>query len=160
MGKNSKKLAKHPTIVERGPDNRKDVCHPARFLEGASCALSEQWAAARKVIGEEGVLALGNYDLEAIGCGSCVTPRGWAELHNPASQELKLKWFHLPNVGGRSSSSKRGEREEGGENFKEIADLDSFKVALNTAREALTSALPWNRSISAIVRLMVNTGYL
>ena len=112
------------------------------------------------MIGEEGVLALGNYDLEAIGCGGCVTPRGWAELRNPASQELKLKWFHLPNVGGRSSSSKRGEREEGGENFKEIADLDSFKVALNTAREAPTSALPWNRSISAIVGLMVNTGYL
>ena len=160
LAKNSKKLAKHPTIVERGPDNRKDVLHPARFLGGASCALSDQWAAARKVIGEQGVLPLGNYDLEAIGCGGCVTPKGWAELHNPASQELKLKWFHLPNVGSSSSSSKKGEGEEGGENLKEIADLDSFKVALNTAREALASALPWNRSISAIVGLMVNTGYL
>ena len=161
LAKNSKKIAKHPSIVERGPDNRKDVLHPARFLGGASCALSEQWAAARKVIGDEGVLPLGNYDLEAIGCGGCVTPKGWAELHNPASQELKLKWFHLPNVGGGSSSGKRGDGEDvGGENLKEIADLDSFKVALNTAREALTSALPWNRSISAIVGLMVNTGYL
>ena len=160
LAKNAKKLAKQPTIVERGPDNRKDVLHPARFLGGASCALSDQWAAARKVIGEQGVLPLGNYDLEAIGCGGCVTPKGWAELHNPASQELKLKWFHLPNVGSSSSSSKKGEGEEGGENLKEIADLDSFKVALNTAREALASALPWNRSISAIVGLMVNTGYL
>ena len=160
LAKNSKKLAKHPVIVERGPDNRKDVLHPARFLGGASCGLAEQWAAARKVIGEEGVLPLGNYDLETIGCGGCVTPKGWAELHNPASQEIKLKWFHLPNVGSGGSSGKRGEGEEVGENFKEIADLESFKVALNTAREAQTSALPWNRSISAIVGLMINTGYL
>ena len=39
-------------------------------------------------------------------------------------------------------------------------DLDSFKVALNTAREALASALPWNRSISALVGLMMNTNYM
>ena len=71
-------------------------------------------------------MLFGNYDLEAIGCGGCVTPKGWAELHNPASQELKLKWFHLPNVGGGSSSGKRGEGEDAGENLKEIADLISF----------------------------------
>ena len=41
LAKNSKKIAKHPSIVERGPDNRKDVLHPARFLGGASYALSE-----------------------------------------------------------------------------------------------------------------------
>ena len=122
LAKNSKKLAKHPVMVERGLDNRKDILHPARFLGGASCALAEQWAAARQAIGEDGVLPLGNYDLESIGCGGCVTPKGWAELHNPASQELKLKWFHLPNVGSTSSSSKRGEGEEAGESPKEIAD--------------------------------------
>ena len=160
LAKNSKKLIKTPIIVERGTDNRKNILHPARFMGGASSALSEQWNAARKVIGEEGVLPLGNYDLEAIGCGGCVTPKGWAEIHNPASQELKLKWFHLPNVGSGNSSSKKGEGEDTGESAKEIGDLDSFKIALNTAREALTSAMPWNRSISAIVGLMLNTNYM
>ena len=38
--------------------------------------------------------------------------------------------------------------------------MESFKVALNTAGEAMASALPWNRSVSAIVGLMVNTNYL
>ena len=42
----------------------------------------------------------------------------------------------------------------------EIADLESYKVALNTAREAMASAIPWNRSVSAIMGLMVNTSYL
>ena len=80
------------------------------------------------------------------------------EIHNPASQDLKLKWFHLPNVAISGLSSKKSEGED--DSIKEIADLDSFKMALNTAREAMASALPWNRSVSAIVGLMQNTNYL
>ena len=156
---NAKKLSRTPTAVEKGVDNRKDILHPARFLGGASCALTEQWAAARRTIGEAGVPAIGNYDLDAVGCGGCVTPKGWMEIHNPASQELKLKLFHLPNVASSGLSSKKDSTDE--ESLREIADLDSFRiVALNTAREAMVSALPWNRSISALVGLMLNTNYL
>ena len=145
--------------MEKGVDNRKDILHPALFLEGASCALTEQWAAARRTIGEAGVPAIGNYDLDAVGCGGCVTPKGWMEIHNPASQELKLKLFHLPNVASSGLSSKKDSTDE--ESLREIADLDSFRiVALNTGREAMVSALPWNRSISALVGLMLNTNYL
>ena len=160
LAKNSKKAAKNPTVVEKGLDNRKDILHPARFLGGASCALTELWEAVRRNIGEEGILPLGNYDLDSIGCGGCVTPKGWAELHNPASQELKLKWFHLPKAASGNYSSKKSDGEDTSESIKEIADLDSFKMALNTVREALASALPWNRSVSAITGLMVNTNYL
>ena len=55
-------------------------------------------------------------------------------------------------------SSKKSDGED--DSVKEIADLESFKMALNTAREAMASALPWNRSVSAIVGLMQNTSYL
>ena len=161
LAHNAKKLARQPITVERATDNRREVLHPARFLGGASSALTEQWAEARRVIGEAGVTPIGNYDLDAVGCGGCVTPRGWLEIHNPASQELKLKYFHLPNVANTGLSAKKKEDgEDGGESLKEIADLDSYKIALNTAREALASAMPWNRSISALVGLMVNTNYL
>ena len=160
LAKNSKKSARNPTAVDRGQDNRKDILHPARFLGGASCNLTELWDAARRIIGEEGILPLGNYDLDTIGCGGCVTPKGWAELHNPSSQDLKLKWFHLPNVAVGNNSSKKSDGDDSNESGKEIADLDSFKMALNTAREAMASALPWNRSISAITGLMINTNYL
>ena len=158
LARNAVKLSQCPTQVPKGKDNRKDVLHPARFLGGASCSLPEQWAEAKKNIGDDGVLALGNYDLDAVGCGGSVTPRGWMEIHNPASQELKLKWFHLPNVANSGLSSKKADGED--DSVKEIADLDSFKMALNTAREAMASALPWNRSICAIVGLMINTNYL
>ena len=159
LAHNAKRLARCPTPVEEGTDNRKNSLHPARFLGGASCSLPEQWIAAREVIGEAGILALGNYDLDSVGCGGSVTPKAWMEIHNPASQELKLRMFHLPNV-ANSGLSKKVEDGEDGSSLKEIADLESFKVALNTAREAMASALPWNRSVSAIVGLMVNTNYL
>ena len=160
LAKNAKLLIRCPVQVEKGQDNRREVLHPARFLGGASSALVEQWSAARRVIGEEGVVPLGNYDLDAVGCGGSVTPKGWLELHNPASQELKLKWFHMPNVANSNLSSRKAEGEDGSESVKEIADLDSFKIALNTAREAMSSALPWNRSLGAVVGFMMNTNYL
>ena len=158
LAKNAQRLAQCPTTIAKGKDNRKDVLHLARFMGGASCSLTDQWSEARKVIGEEGVVALGNYDLDAVGCGGCVTPRGWMEIHSPASQDLKLKWFHLPNVANSGLTSKKVEGED--DSFKEIADLESFRMALNTAREAMASALPWNRSICAIVGFMQNTNYL
>ena len=160
LAQNAKKVARNPALVAEARDNRRDVLHPARFLGGASSSLTEQWLEARRVIGEAGVTALGNYDLDAVGCGGCVTPKGWLELHNPASQDLKLKFFHMPNMAGNSSSSKKADSEACSDSLKEIGDLDSFRIALNTAREAMASAMPWNRSVSALVGLMLNTNYL
>jgi len=162
---NAKKVAKRPTSVEAGLDNRKGILHQARFLGGASCSNAELWLEAKKVLGDKGVVPLGNYDMDSLGCGGSVTPKAWQELHNPASQELKLKLFHLPNVANSNMQAKRVNLDGGdeglsiGESLKEIADLDGYKMALNTAREAMASALPWNRSISAIVGLMVNSNY-
>ena len=68
--------------------------------------------------------------------------------------------FHLPNVGNSGLPNKKSQDGEEGDSLKEIADLESLKSALNTAREAMASALPWNRSIGAIMELMVNSSYM
>ena len=115
LAHNAKKLARCPLSIPSGQDNRKELLHPARFLGGASCSLAEQWSAARAAVGKEGVTALGNYDLDSVGCGGSITPKAWLELHNPASQELKLKFFHLPNVANSGLSSKKTDEEEGGD---------------------------------------------
>jgi len=162
----ARKLASHPEKVEGGTDNRRDRLHSARFLGGASCAATELWLAARRVIDNSGIPAIGNYDLDSVGCGGSVTPRGWQEIHNPASQELKLKLFYLPNVASSGLSARKVNLDGGdealsiGESLREIADLDGYKAALNTAREAMHSAMPWNRSISAVVGFMMNSNYL
>ena len=152
LAQNAKNLARNPDQVNKGADNRRDILHPARFLGGASCALTELGAEARRSIGEAGVLPIGNYDLDAVGCGGCVSPKAWMELHNPASQELKLKMFHMPNVASSGLSTKKDGGEDGGDSLREIADLDSYRIALNTAREAMASAMLWNRSICALAK--------
>ena len=166
LAQNAQKLMRKPTSVSSGEDNRKSILHQARFLGGACCSNQDLWLEAKRVLGDSGAVPLGNYDLDSVGCGGSVTPKGWLEIHNPASQELKLKLFHLPNVANSSMQAKRVNLDGGeeglsiGESMKEIADLDGFKMALNTAREAMASALPWNRSISAVVGLMLNTNYM
>lgn len=166
LAANAHKIAANPQKVASGMDNRRDMLHQARFLGGASCALSEMWLSAKKVIGEEGVKAIGNYDLDSVGCGGSVTPRGWEAIHDPASQEMKLKLFYLPNVASSGLSARKVNLDGGeealsiGESLREIADLDGYKAALHTAQEAMHSALPWNRSISAISGFMLNTNYL
>jgi len=162
---NAKKLAASPTEVGAGVDDRKSILHPGRFLGGAVCSNPELWLAGRRIHGDKGPAALGSYDLDSVGCGGCVTAKGWEALHNPASTELKLKLFYLPNITNTAVSAKKlafdsGEEFSLGESLKEIGDLEGYRTALNTAREALHSAMPWNRSISAIVGFMVNTNYL
>jgi hypothetical protein len=111
-------------------------------------------------------VALGNYDLDSVGCGGSVTPRGWHEFHNPGSKELKLKsstCLMWPTVASQPKKVNVEGGEEGlsiGDSMKEIADLEGYKTALNTAREAMHSALPWNRSVSAIVGFMLNNNYM
>jgi hypothetical protein len=92
LAANARKMVAEPQKIAAGQDNRRDILHEARFIGGASCANIEMWQAARRIIGDKGVVPIGNYDLDSVGCGGSVTPRGWLALHNPASQELKLKF--------------------------------------------------------------------
>jgi hypothetical protein len=162
---NQQQLEKNPTRVETGFDDRKRVLHKARFLVGATGTAQQLWLEARETLGPKGVLPLGSYDLDSVRCGGSVTPRGWQTIHDPSSSDLKLRLFYLPNVGGSALGAKKISLEDAegsisvGETLKEIADMDAFRAALNTLREAMISALPWNRSVSAICGFMQNTNF-
>jgi hypothetical protein len=162
---NAQQLVANPVNIPGGLDDRKSVLHPARFLGGASCSAQELWLKAREHLGLNGVTPLGNYDLDSIGCGGCVTPRGWCVIHDPSSSELKLKLFHLPNVSSSSLAGRKISLEDGesainiGDSLKDIADMDAFKSAINTLREAMATALPWNRSVSALCGFYANNNF-
>ena len=162
---NAQNLLKIPTKVLAGEDNRRNILHEARFLGGACCSTNDIWTRAKEVIGAKGPTPVSCYDLDAVGCGGSVTARGWKELHDPSSQELKIKHFYLPNVAGHAATSRKvtvgdGEEINIGDSMKEICDLEGFKGALNVLREAMASVLPWNRSVSALCGFMCNTNYL
>jgi hypothetical protein len=162
---NAQQLVANPAAIPGGLDDRKSFLHPARFFGGASCSAQELWLKAREHLGLNGVTPLGNYDLDSIGCGGCVTPRGWSVIHDPSSAELKLKLFHLPNVNSSSLSARKISLEDGesainiGDSLRDIVDMDAFKSALNTLREAMATALPWNRSISALGGFFANNNF-
>jgi hypothetical protein len=86
-------------------------------------------------------------------------------IHDPSSAELKLKLFHLPNVNSSSLSARKISLEDGesainiGDSLRDIADMDAFKSAINTLREAMATALPWNRSVSALCGFFANNNY-
>ena len=65
LAQNAKKEARCPAKIAEGAVNRKDQLHEACFLGGVCSSLTDQWGAARVAIGEAGILALGNYDLDA-----------------------------------------------------------------------------------------------
>jgi len=162
---NAQQLVANPIAVPAGADDRRSCLHPARFLGGTSCSAQNFWLQAREALGANGVAAIGNYDLDSVGCGGSVTPRGWEAIHNPSSPDLKLKLFFMPNVGNSCLSAKKIDLDNGekaltvGDSMKEIGDLDGFRAALNTAREAMSCALPWNKSIAAIQGFMINCNY-
>jgi len=166
LAANMQQLAQNPVRVEPGLDDRKTKISSSRFtLGGLCCSNQEAWLHGKSHIGQDGILAIGCYDMDSIGCGGCVTPKGWLELHNPGSTELKLKHFYMPNVGSAASAGKRVSVEDGsdainiGDSMKEIADMEGLRSALNAAREAMCSVMPWNRSISAILGFFCNNNF-
>jgi len=165
LAANSQRMVSAPTQVTAGYDDRRANLHTARFLGGASCSAQALWLQARDFLGVDGTTPLGNYDMDAVGCGGCVTPKGWYELHNPGSSELKLKLFYLPNVASSAFSSRKINLDDSensvciGDSLREIADFEGFRAALHSLKEALHWALPWNRSVSAIQGFMVNSNY-
>ena len=99
-------------------------------------------------------MAISTYDMNSIGLGGYVSKRGWVEIHDVGSDSLSLKLFNINGCGNKISSSS-GMVEE----FKEIAELGEFKLALRVAREALSYVHPWNKSISALEGFLVQSNF-
>jgi hypothetical protein len=132
--------------IQRGQDNRWSTLHEARFLPGACCTATQLWARAREVLGNTVHPAISTYDMNAIGLGGFISKRGWIEIQDPGSDSMALKLFNINGCGNRVSTKPS----EASEEFKEIAELGEFQLALRVAREAMSYVHPWNKSVSAI----------
>jgi hypothetical protein len=87
---NAQQLENNPVRVEAGYDDRKRVLHHA-LPGGASCSPQQFWLEAREVLGPKGVLPLGNYDLDTVGCGGCVEARRVTTRARAAKKQKKTK---------------------------------------------------------------------
>jgi len=156
MARSLESLRDRPVQVPPGLDNRSDQLHPARFLGGTVCSAKKMWREAREQLGLEGLPALANYDMAAIGLGGCVTARAWKELHNPASSSLTVKLFSAANMSSSTGSTRKLSLADGdksihvGESLKEIADLGELQLAVRAMCRAAQFVQPWNQSFNAI----------
>ena len=148
LSDNKTALASTFTEVEAGNDNRWNVLHPSRYLAGAGVSATKMWLNARKVVGLKGFPAIGNYDMSSIGLAGLVTAKGWTELHDPSSIDLRLKLFNVNSV------SSKGKPED-----DDITELADFRLAVHALKAAMQYVMPWNRSIDAIDGFLQQTNY-
>ena len=85
MAQNADSLLVSPNTVLPGIDDRQGRIHELWFKGGPACSAQFLWNRAREVLGNDGIPALASYDMDAMGCGGCVTAKAWLELANPAS---------------------------------------------------------------------------
>jgi uncharacterized membrane protein YgcG len=78
---------------------------------------------------------------------------------------LKLKYFSSSNVGSTALSSRRFTLAEGensvdiNESFKELMHMEDLKSAVHTLMKAMSLALPWNYSVSALESFLFGSTY-
>jgi hypothetical protein len=154
LANNREELSETFTKVEQGVDNRWDKLHEARFLPGACGTATSIWLKAREAIGLTGHIPVATYDMASVGLGGFVSKKGWVELHDVGSDNISLKMFNINGCGNKVST-----KSEVSDEFKEVADLGEFKLALRVAREALSLVHPWNKSLSALEGFMFQTDY-
>jgi hypothetical protein len=140
-----------------GEDNRWSILHPGRFLAGAACSAAKLWISAREAIGLEGIPPVACYDLAAVGLGGVITPKGWIELHNPASSKISLRMFSINNCGSRVASSKSGSSADS--DLADIIELGEFKLALRALRVAAAFVRPWDFSFLALESFLIQTNF-
>ncbi len=155
---NQDSLHSTKTKIEPGEDNRIDMIHSSRFLPGMACSAAKMWLLARETIGPNGIPPISTYDMAAVGLAGYVQPKGWVEIANPGSPNMKLKLFNINNVavgsGGGGNITFGGSSVSFGEEQKEMQNVGEFKLALRAVRTAMSFALPWNFSVQALEGFM------
>ncbi len=163
---NHDNIAATVIIIPEGTDDRNSCLHSSRFLPPAVCSAGEMWLAARDAIGPSGHPPVCAFDMAAVGMAGYVTPRGYAEMHNPGSTSMSLKLFHIGNMCSKVAASKRisltgGEEAlEVGDSMKDVASFQDFKHSLRAARMAMQFIYPWNFSLAALENFMLNSNFL
>jgi hypothetical protein len=164
LAQNLEAIMQKPITVNHS-DNRSDILHPARFLPGAAVPMEKLWLEARKFWGREPQLAVGEFDMLAIGLPGCIPAKAWEILHFPGSRELTLKLFSVANVARASEGVKTvaSQSEDGlvlKESLRELSEMAEFRTAFRNLRIAAQIVRPWDYSFLVIESFLLSTDYM
>jgi hypothetical protein len=156
LAMNRDELAATTIRVMAGVDNRWDQIHPARFLPGAACSAAQLWLLARENMGNRPQTPVSSYDMATIGLRGCVSSKGCVNIANPGGSGIRLAQFSMTgSTSSKTSSSSSSSKDED----EQIEGIAEFKLALRALRAAMSFALPWNRSVDAILGFMEQSNY-
>jgi hypothetical protein len=150
LAKNFRELGNKVITVTAGVDNLTKQLHPARFLPGALCSVTDLWLEANKHLVDNKLNPYAHYDLQGLGVTHILTAKTWEILHDPGSPEISIKLFFQAQATSSDDNSYLTAQAEG---------LDAFKMALSVARVAQQLIMPWNLSITALQFFLESTKF-
>ena len=159
---NYNELKAKPIKVEAGWDDCISLLHEARFLPGFVCTLARMWERAQEVVPDSGLRPLCCYDLVSVGLNTCVSTKGWVELHDPGSLSISIKFFLPTNVclaDRASSRTKLSELLTIEDQLVEPSSIKELRQGLLAASVAQRLVTPWNFSITAILGFLTSTDF-
>ena len=155
LQKNFEKSKKSPKKIKAGEDNRTDILHEARFLEGHLCKNSEMWLHARRSIGISGFDPVSRYDAESVGMNDRINCNIWNVLHNPGAREISIKLFSPDSL----KAARGCEDKESALPKKDFEEVNDLRIAVTTLRNATHLIHPWNFSVAAIEYFLNSINY-
>ncbi len=91
LSRNLERSKKFPKQVPAGQDNRADILHEARFMEGHTGKNTDLWLKARSKIGLTGYEPVSKYDFEGVGVQDRLNSYIVSILHNPGAPQFSIK---------------------------------------------------------------------
>jgi hypothetical protein len=153
LSANFEHLQNFPVKITEGLDDCMGKAHDARFLRGYVGDTQELWKQAREVWGPEGIEAVANYEMGALGIGDLLTHKVWAELHKPNSRQPSIRLLSQKTV---EEAWKQGDKSD---SPKEFESLQEFKVAMASLEGGFHRVMPWNHSFKALHFFLISNNF-
>jgi hypothetical protein len=159
---NYNELRLKPIKIEAGWDDRMNQLHDCQFIPGAVCQLSHYWERGQQLTPDAGLKPLCCYDMVTLGLNTCVSTKGWIELHDPGSLAISIKYFLPSNVNLSDRASSRQKLSDLltiEEQLAEPTSVHELGHAVLAAVMAQRLVTPWNYSICPILSFLSSSRY-
>jgi len=146
LSRNLERSKKFPKQVPAGQDNRADLLHEARFMEGHTGKNTDLWLKARAKIGLAGYEPVSKYDFEGVGVQDRLNSYIVSILHNPGAPQFSIKMLSKQALDAARGGGDKEERHPT-RDFETLHDIDMALTALRVATRFIGT---WNWAIEPL----------
>jgi hypothetical protein len=147
LSRNLERSKKYPKQVPAGQDNRADILHEARFMEGHTGKNTDLWLKARQKIGLVGYEPVSKYDFEGVGVQDRLNSYIVSILHNPGAPQFSIKMLSKQALDAARGGGGEKEDKHPTRDFDSLHDIDLALTALRVATRFIGT---WNWAIEPL----------